>query len=48
MRTFRFDTFGSEEFWGGSVELHQAIQGKSWAAFVRPFPEKGARARSKG
>ena len=28
MRTFRFDTFGSEEFWGGAVELHLAIQGE--------------------
>jgi hypothetical protein len=28
MRTFRFDTFGSEEFWGGAVKLHQAIQGE--------------------
>jgi hypothetical protein len=24
---FRFDTFGSEAFWGGSVTLHQAIAG---------------------
>src|SRR5450755_777638 len=24
---FRFDTFGSEAFWGGSVKLHQAIAG---------------------
>jgi hypothetical protein len=28
MRTFRFDTFGSEDFWGGAVKLHQAIQGE--------------------
>ena len=28
MRTFWFDTFGSEEFWGGAVKLHQAIQGE--------------------
>lgn len=28
MRTFRFDTFGSEDFWGGKLKLHQAIQGK--------------------
>jgi mono/diheme cytochrome c family protein len=28
MRTFRFDTFGSEEFWGGAVKLHLAIQGE--------------------
>jgi hypothetical protein len=27
MRTFRFDTFGSEEFWGGKLKLHRAIEG---------------------
>ena len=26
-RTFRFDTFGDEAFWGGQLRLHQAIQG---------------------
>jgi hypothetical protein len=26
-KTFRFDTFGDEEFWGGKLQLHQAIQG---------------------
>ena len=26
--TFRFDTFGSEDFWGGKVKLHQAIAGE--------------------
>jgi mono/diheme cytochrome c family protein len=25
--TFRFDTFGDEEFWGGTLRLHQAIAG---------------------
>src|SRR5262245_17550174 len=25
---FRFDTFGSEDFWGGKLKLHQAIQGE--------------------
>ena len=25
---FRFDTFGSEDFWGGQLKLHQAIQGE--------------------
>ena len=24
MQIFRFDTFGSEEFWGGKVKLHRA------------------------
>jgi hypothetical protein len=26
--TFRFDTFGSEDFWGAKMKLHQAIAGK--------------------
>jgi hypothetical protein len=26
-RTFRFDTFGDEAFWGGVLHLHEAIQG---------------------
>jgi len=26
-RTFRFDTFGSEAFWGDTLQLHQAIAG---------------------
>lgn len=25
--TFRFDTFGDQEFWGDSLKLHQAIEG---------------------
>jgi hypothetical protein len=25
--TFRFDTFGDEDFWGGALQLHQAIEG---------------------
>jgi hypothetical protein len=26
--TFRFDTFGDEAFWGGMLQLHQAIEGR--------------------
>ena len=26
-QTFRFDTFGDEEFWGDALKLHQAIAG---------------------
>ena len=26
-RTFRYDTFGDESFWGGTLKLHQAIAG---------------------
>ena len=28
MQTFRYDTFGSEDFWGGQLKLHQSIQGE--------------------
>ena len=27
-RTFRFDTFGDESFWGDTLRLHEAIEGK--------------------
>ncbi|HET9588992.1 MAG TPA: hypothetical protein VFO91_09415 [Anaerolineales bacterium] len=27
---FRFDTFGDEDFWGGQLQLHQAIQGEEF------------------
>ena len=27
-RIFRFDTFGSEDFWGGKLGLHEAIVGQ--------------------
>lgn len=26
-KTFRFDTFGDESFWGGTLKLHQAVEG---------------------
>lgn len=28
---FRFDTFGDEDFWGGQLQLHQAIQGEQFS-----------------
>ncbi|HET8547505.1 MAG TPA: hypothetical protein VFL57_05865, partial [Bryobacteraceae bacterium] len=28
-RIFRFDTFGSEDFWGGKLRLHEAIAGSA-------------------
>jgi hypothetical protein len=28
-KTFRFDTFGDEAFWGGVLKLHQAIEGQA-------------------
>ncbi len=27
-QTFRYDTFGDEAFWGGQLQLHEAIQGE--------------------
>ena len=27
---FRFDTFGDEDFWGGQLKLHQAIEGEQF------------------
>ena len=27
-QTFRFDTFGSEDFWGGTIHLHESILGE--------------------
>ena len=27
---FRFDTFGDEDFWGGALKLHQAIEGSQF------------------
>ena len=27
---FRFDTFGDEAFWGGTLKLHEAIEGKAF------------------
>ncbi len=29
-QVFRFDTFGDEAFWGGTLKLHQAIQGSKF------------------
>src|ERR1041384_8182697 len=28
-QTFRFDTFGDEAFWGGTLRLHEAIEGSA-------------------
>src|SRR3954447_18757492 len=28
-RTFRFDTFGDQKFWGGTLHLHRALAGKA-------------------
>ncbi|HEY5676323.1 MAG TPA: hypothetical protein VIR81_06045, partial [Myxococcales bacterium] len=28
-RTFRFDTFGDQDFWGGTLRIHEAVEGAS-------------------
>ncbi len=28
-RTFRFDTFGDEDFWGGALRIHEAVEGSA-------------------
>src|SRR5262245_63661 len=33
-RIFRFDTFGSEAFWGGALRLHEAVGSVGPAALV--------------
>jgi hypothetical protein len=38
---FRFDTFGSEDFWGGKLKLHEVIAGEKLRG-NRPQPRAGA------
>ncbi len=33
---FRFDTFGDEDFWGGLLGLHKAIEGTAFAGVATP------------
>ena len=37
---FRFDTFGDQDFWGGTLQIHKAIEGKKLGgvgpAWIRP------------
>jgi cytochrome c5 len=35
-RTFRFDTFGDEDFWGGALRLHEAIEGSALGGVATP------------
>ena len=48
-KTFRFDTFGDEAFWGDTLKLHQAIAGEANGG-VGPGrqPEDGAGGRPQG
>ena len=46
---FRFDTFGDQAFWGGTLKLHQAIEGAELRrGRPRREPEDGAGARAQG
>jgi hypothetical protein len=41
-QTFRFDTFGDEEFWGGALQLHQAIAGSAFGGVGQGLTPEGA------
>ena len=32
-QVFRFDTFGDQDFWGGALKLHRAIEERSSVAW---------------
>lgn len=40
--TFRFDTFGSEDFWGGQLRLHEAIAGSKLGGVGQGISPKAA------
>jgi hypothetical protein len=41
-RIFRYDTFGSEAFWGDTLKLHQAIAGKKYGGVGAGLSPKAA------
>src|SRR5690606_4243256 len=41
-QTFRFDTFGSERFWGDALRLHEAIAGESHGGVGSGLPPAAA------
>src|SRR4051812_17584027 len=41
-KTFRFDTFADEAFWGGKLQLHQAIKGERLGGVGAGISPKGA------
>lgn len=41
-QTFRFDTFGSEVFWGDAIKLHQAIEGEKFGGVGPGLSPKAA------
>lgn len=42
MKTFRFDTFGDEAFWGDTLKLHQAIEGSKFGGVGAGLSPKAA------
>jgi hypothetical protein len=40
--TFRFDTFGSEDFWGGKLRLHEALAGEKLGGVGKGISPKAA------
>ena len=45
-QTFRFDTFGSEAFWGGTLKLHQAVAKLSPKQARRPSPKESGQSNA--
>jgi hypothetical protein len=41
-QTFRFDTFGSEDFWGGKLRLHEALAGEKLGGVGKGISPKAA------
>jgi cytochrome c peroxidase len=41
-KTFRFDTFGSEDFWGGKLRLHEALAGEKLGGVGKGVSPKAA------
>ena len=47
---FRFDTFGDEQFWGGTLRLHEAIEGERFGGVgpgLSPAAALGRRAEGR-
>ena len=42
---FRFDTFGDEDYWGGQLRLHEAIEGAELGVWA-PVSARGRRSPS--
>jgi hypothetical protein len=45
-QTFRFDTFGSEAFWGDTLKLHQAVAKLSPKQARRPSPKESGQSNA--